>query len=111
MSQIQFSFTLIGMALSATPAVAQMAYQTSPTQLQGMMSHAPAGLVVKTGGNPNASQVLLRNVGIDHVLLGSDYPQMGLAKTVEALQRLDLTNEEKAKIRWDNARKLFGLQP
>jgi hypothetical protein len=63
MSQIQFSFTLIGMALTATPAVAQMAYQTSPTQLQGMMSHAPAGLVVKTGSNPDSSVVRLRNVG------------------------------------------------
>jgi len=51
----------------------------------------------------------LRNVGIDHVLLGSDYPQMGLAAAVDALERLDLTDEEKAKIRWGNAQALFGL--
>lgn len=50
----------------------------------------------------------LRNVGIDHVLLGSDYPQIGLGVTVDALERLDLTDEEKAKIRFGNARKLFG---
>jgi predicted TIM-barrel fold metal-dependent hydrolase len=50
----------------------------------------------------------LRNVGIDHVLLGSDYPQIPLARTVEALERLDLTDEEKAKIRAGNALKLFG---
>ena len=50
----------------------------------------------------------LRNVGIDHVLLGSDYPQIPLARTVEALERLDLTDEEKAKIRAGNAHKLFG---
>jgi predicted TIM-barrel fold metal-dependent hydrolase len=50
----------------------------------------------------------LRNVGIDHVLLGSDYPQITLGKTVDALNRLSLTDEEKAKIRVDNARKLFG---
>ena len=50
----------------------------------------------------------LRNVGIDHVLLGSDYPQLGLDKAVDALERLDLTAEEKAKIRSGNARKLFG---
>jgi uncharacterized protein len=49
-----------------------------------------------------------RNVGIDHVLLGSDYPQITLGKTVDALNRLSLTDEEKAKIRVDNARKLFG---
>lgn len=50
----------------------------------------------------------LRNVGIDHVLLGSDYPQMGLGSMAGALERLDLSDEEKAKIRSGNARKLFG---
>jgi predicted TIM-barrel fold metal-dependent hydrolase len=50
----------------------------------------------------------LRNVGIDQVLLGSDYPQITLGKTVEALERLDLTAEEQAKIRSGNARRLFG---
>jgi len=50
----------------------------------------------------------LRNVGMDHVLLGSDYPQIGLGRTVEAFERLDLTDEEKAKIRSGNAQKLFG---
>jgi predicted TIM-barrel fold metal-dependent hydrolase len=51
----------------------------------------------------------LRNVGINHVLLGSDYPQMGLKAAVDALERLDLTDEEKAKIRWGNAMRLFGI--
>lgn len=51
----------------------------------------------------------LRNVGIDHVLLGSDYPQLGLGKAVDALERLGLSEEEKDKIRIGNARKLFGL--
>ncbi|WP_454261207.1 amidohydrolase family protein [Pseudoxanthomonas mexicana] len=50
----------------------------------------------------------LRNVGLDHVLLGSDYPQIGLDTTVEAFERLDLTADEKAKIRSGNAMKLFG---
>lgn len=50
----------------------------------------------------------LRNVGIDQVLLGSDYPQISLAKTVDALEQLDLTPDEKAKIRSGNARRLFG---
>ena len=52
----------------------------------------------------------LRNVGIDHVLLGSDYPQMGLDDAVDALEKLDLTDEEKAKIRAGNALRLFGRQ-
>ena len=50
----------------------------------------------------------LRNVGIDHVLMGSDYPQLGLGKNVEALERLGLTAEETGKILSGNARKLFG---
>ncbi|CAN7273950.1 amidohydrolase family protein [Pseudoxanthomonas sp. LjRoot143] len=50
----------------------------------------------------------LRNVGLDHVLLGSDYPQIGLDVTAKALDRLNLSDEEKAKIRSGNAMKLFG---
>ena len=51
----------------------------------------------------------IRNVGADHVLLGSDYPQFSLAQNMEALDRLGLTDEEKAMIRERNARTLFGL--
>ncbi len=52
----------------------------------------------------------LRNVGIDRVLLGSDYPQITLGRTLDALQRLDLGEAEKRKIRVGNARALFGLR-
>jgi predicted TIM-barrel fold metal-dependent hydrolase len=51
----------------------------------------------------------LRNVGIDHVLMGSDYPQLGLGNMVDALERLGLTADETSKILSGNARKLFGL--
>jgi predicted TIM-barrel fold metal-dependent hydrolase len=51
----------------------------------------------------------LRNVGIDHVLLGSDYPQISLDRTVRAFEKLDLSAEEKQQIRAGNARKLFGM--
>jgi predicted TIM-barrel fold metal-dependent hydrolase len=52
----------------------------------------------------------IRNVGVDHVLLGSDFPQLSLPQTLAAFERLGLTDEEKAKIRYDNAHKLFGLK-
>lgn len=52
----------------------------------------------------------LRNVGIEQVLLGSDYPQLPLANAVDALNRLDLSDDEKQKIRIGNARRLFGLR-
>jgi predicted TIM-barrel fold metal-dependent hydrolase len=49
----------------------------------------------------------IRNVGIDNVLLGSDYPQISLPDAIDALKRLDLTESEKNKIRYDNARRIF----
>jgi predicted TIM-barrel fold metal-dependent hydrolase len=52
----------------------------------------------------------LRNAGIDHVLLGSDYPQFSLAQTLDALDRLDLDESEKARIRHDNARRLLAQE-
>lgn len=52
----------------------------------------------------------IRNVGIDQVILGSDFPQLSLPQTLAAFDRLNLTAEEKAKIRYGNAQKLFGLK-
>lgn len=50
----------------------------------------------------------MRNVGIDHILLASDYPQFSLKQTLDAFERLNLTVEEKAKIRGGNARALLA---
>ncbi|HEX6636284.1 MAG TPA: amidohydrolase family protein, partial [Steroidobacteraceae bacterium] len=52
----------------------------------------------------------LRNVGMDQLLFGSDYPQFSVAKNVAGLDKLGLTADEVAKIRFGNARKLFGLK-
>jgi predicted TIM-barrel fold metal-dependent hydrolase len=52
----------------------------------------------------------IRNVGVDHVLFGSDYPQFSVARNATALDHLGLTAAEKAAIRYENARKLFGLK-
>jgi predicted TIM-barrel fold metal-dependent hydrolase len=49
----------------------------------------------------------LRNVGIEHVMLGSDYPQMSLARMNEALEKLDLTPQEKTLIRSGNAQRIL----
>ena len=53
----------------------------------------------------------LRNVGIDNLLLGSDFPQLSLKQSVDALERLNLTEQEKQKIRWGNASRLLELEP
>ncbi len=52
----------------------------------------------------------IRNVGVDHVLFGSDYPQFSVARNLAALDKLGLNDQEKAAIRYENARKLFGLK-
>lgn len=53
----------------------------------------------------------MRNVGIEYLLLGSDYPQMSLAQNLEALDRLGLSEAEKEKIRYGNAQRLLRLSP
>lgn len=50
----------------------------------------------------------LRSVGDERILVGSDYPQFSLVRTLDALDKLDLTADERASIRYLNARKLFG---
>jgi predicted TIM-barrel fold metal-dependent hydrolase len=53
----------------------------------------------------------IRNVGVDHVLFGSDFPQYSLARNLDALDRLGLDEQETSAIRFENARRLFGLAP
>lgn len=69
-----------------------------------------SGTVLLAADSPIEAEFIwtLRNVGIDHVLLGSDYPQVSMARTLEAFNKLDLREDEKSKIRTENARKLFG---
>lgn len=52
----------------------------------------------------------MRNVGVEHILIGSDYPQISLAQNLEALDRLGLTEVEKEKIRYGNAQRLLRLR-
>jgi uncharacterized protein len=69
-----------------------------------------SGTVLLAADSPIEEEFIwtLRNVGIDHVILGSDYPQISLARTTAAFEKIDLTEEEKSKIREGNARRLFG---
>jgi predicted TIM-barrel fold metal-dependent hydrolase len=69
-----------------------------------------SGTVLLVQGSPIEKEFIwtLRNVGIDHVMLGSDFPQISLARTVEALEKLDLTKEEKTAILSGNARRILG---
>jgi uncharacterized protein len=68
-----------------------------------------SGTVVLAADSPIEQEFIwtVRNVGIDRVVLGSDYPQLSLAQAVDALERLDLKREEKDKILYGNAETLF----
>lgn len=69
-----------------------------------------SGTVLLAPGSPIEKEFVwtLRNVGIQSILIGSDYPQISLKRTVEALEKLDLTPEEKTAILSGNARRLLG---
>lgn len=67
--------------------------------------------VAMVAGSPIEAEFVwtMRNVGVDHILLGSDFPQFTIEQNVKALNALPLDEAEKAKIRYENARKLFRL--
>jgi predicted TIM-barrel fold metal-dependent hydrolase len=69
-----------------------------------------SGTVLLAADTPLEQEFIwtLRNVGIARVMLGSDYPQIPLARMNEALEKVDLTAEEKTAIRSGNARRIFG---
>lgn len=70
-----------------------------------------SAIVALVADSPIESEFVwtMRNVGIDHILLGSDYPQFSLNQNADALDRLGLDESEKAKIRIENAERLFKL--
>ena len=68
-----------------------------------------SGTVTLAADSPIEAEFVwtLHNIGIEHVLLGSDYPQFSLAQTLDALERLGLDEREKGLIRWGNAQRLL----
>lgn len=52
----------------------------------------------------------IRKYGADRVLFGADYPMWDPVTEVRIVKLLDLTEEEKEKILWKNAAKLFGIE-
>jgi len=67
---------------------------------------------VIAAGSPIQNEFVwtIRNVGVDHLLLGSDFPQLTLPQTLAAFERLGLTDAERASITFGNAQRLFGLK-
>lgn len=71
-----------------------------------------SGIALLAADSPIENEFVwtIRNVGVDNLLLGSDFPQMSLAQHFDALNRLGLTEVEKEKVRFGNARRLLGLK-
>ena len=71
-----------------------------------------SAIVAIVADSPVAEEFVwtIRNVGAEHVLLGSDYPQYSLEANLKALDRLSLTPAEKTMIRSGNAARLFGTR-
>ena len=61
--------------------------------------------------NPDAVKFAISFAGIDHILAGSDYPhQIGsIPLMLETIEKLDVEEEAKRKIRGGNAVRLLGL--
>lgn len=72
-----------------------------------------SAIVTLVSGSPLAEEFVwtVRNVGVENVLIGSDFPQFSLRATLDALDRLPFTEAEKNRIRGGTARDLFGPKP
>ncbi|WP_433022375.1 amidohydrolase family protein [Kribbella sp. CA-294648] len=64
-------------------------------------------------GSPYAEQFAwaVRQVGVDRLLLGSDYPLESPVEALGAVEELGFTDDEVRMIAHDNAAALFGLDP
>ena len=54
-------------------------------------------------------QWIMREIGIDRILFGSDFPIYSITETLNAFKKLDLTKEEQDKVLSKNARKLMNI--
>lgn len=54
-------------------------------------------------------QWAIQNIGTDRILFGSDFPQFSVDDTIRAVDKLDLTKEERRMIMYSNAKQLLNL--
>ena len=58
---------------------------------------------------PEQARALIRLYGADRVLFGSDFPMWDPALELTLLARVGLTDDERERVLWRNARELLGL--
>ena len=59
--------------------------------------------------SPETARDIIRAYGADRVLFGSDYPMWDPSEELARFDRISLTEEERERILWKNADRLFGL--
>lgn len=59
---------------------------------------------------PERMREIIRAYGAERVLFGTDYPMWRQKEEIDALLKLELTDEEYRRIFWDNAAGMFGEQ-
>lgn len=53
---------------------------------------------------------IIRTLGSENVMFGTDYPVMTLKEEIERFMKLKLTEKEREDILWNNAAKYYGLE-
>jgi len=52
---------------------------------------------------------IIRAYGANRVLFGTVYPMWRQREEIDALMKLNLTDDEYRRIFWDNAQEMFGI--
>lgn len=60
--------------------------------------------------SPEKAAEIIRHYGADRVLYGTDFPMWTPSEEIARFNALNLSDEERGKILWQNANRLFGLE-
>lgn len=58
---------------------------------------------------PEYAKYLIESLGVENIMFGTDYPVMHSDKYLELFMQIDLTEEERRMILWDNAARFFSI--
>lgn len=58
---------------------------------------------------PEYAKYLINTFGVENILFGTDYPILSSSDYLDLFMKIDLSEEERCAILWDNAAKFFGI--
>jgi 2,3-dihydroxybenzoate decarboxylase len=88
-----------------------LAARHRPTIARRPSEYLRQNFYVTTSGNflDSALVSALMELGSDRILFGSDYPWESIAKAVEFVEQAPISDEDRRKLYYDNAARLFAL--